>query len=123
MVVTLRTARDYRLPWSVMVGTRESGWTDKDRILALALTMHEDGLHSCGHPKSIAFSPWSDGYFEVRSQVCQACAAGEMYARTHKDHKGAPGEVFGVANTLRDDETVNLWMPSLEQGDSDASGR
>ncbi len=108
----MRTARDYRLPYGVMVGARESGWSDKDRLLALALTMHEDGLHSCGHPKSLAFSADSDGIWEVVTHVCEACAAVQNHKQASEGRKPMPGEGFGVANTLRDDEAVRMWQPS-----------
>lgn len=52
-------------------------WTDKDYMLALALTIYEDGLCSCGHPLVLAHHPDNDGWYEAHKKQCHACAARE----------------------------------------------
>lgn len=50
----MRAARAWGVPPTVMIDTaraRAHGWTEKDVVLAGALTVYEDGLcRSCGHP-------------------------------------------------------------------------
>jgi hypothetical protein len=100
-------------------GDETRRFTDTDRLLAVALTLHEDGLHRCGHPRSLAFEDYNDGLFEIREEVCHACAVIEQ----HKVAKDQPGSVASVVNTLRTGEPVRWWNPSAadkphgQQGD------
>lgn len=100
-------------------------------MLAVAFTLHEDGLHSCGHPRGMAFSDDSEGIFEVVESTCQACAALERHHRAIEGRGRTPGHVAAVANTIRPDERVKPWSPSVgdkpahaanDQGDQPTGG-
>lgn len=52
-------------------------WTDKDYVLALALTIYEDGLCACGQPMVVAHHPDNDGWYKAHKAQCQSCAAKE----------------------------------------------
>ena len=79
------------------LGVEERGpWTDTDRLLAEALTVHERMICECGWNRRHAWDPDMDGWFEVDdSSVCQACAARERYLKDHKG-EGEPGVKVGV---------------------------
>ena len=64
------------------MGLPDGPWLEEDRLLAMALTHHEDSLHSCGHPMDRTFDPRSEGEFEAHDAICQACAA-----RQRKEHE------------------------------------
>jgi hypothetical protein len=63
---------------------REHGWGEKDVLLAMALTVHEDGLcRGCGHPVEECTSPAADPdnresthtYLVGPPTRCHACTA------------------------------------------------
>lgn len=85
-------------------------WTDTDRTLAFALTLHEDGLHRCGHPRSLAFEDYNEGLFENVEHVCQACATADRAAAERKDKKPEPGTTSAVVWTGRPGEW-RFWTP------------
>lgn len=76
------------------------------------MTLHEDGLHSCGHPRGLAFEDFNEGIFEVREQVCQACAAMDVWRQQQDGKNRQPGITVGVANTLRAGEDFRIWQGS-----------
>jgi hypothetical protein len=81
-----------------MWGHRGRRWAHRDRVMAVALTMYEDSLHPCGHPKDVAFNPDMDGWYEAEPLTCQACAAVDSYNQGRE--KPEPGEVLFVRNTM-----------------------
>lgn len=68
------------------MGIGEQGvWSEKDRLLLVALTLHEQGVCSgCGQPRSIGHDIANHaGEFDVHTDVCQGCEALE----THREHE------------------------------------
>lgn len=56
-------------------GRRDDGvWTDRDRIMALALTAYEDGLCSgCGLHNSVTHGDENVGRWETGENICHGC--------------------------------------------------
>lgn len=50
-------------------------YTAEDHALLMGLDQYETDLCKCGVPRSIAWHPEMDGYFEVDEYVCHACTA------------------------------------------------
>ena len=74
-------------------------WTEKDYVLALALTIYEDGLCGCGQPMALAHHQDNDGWYDAKKTQCHSCAKRESATQGNgKDpYKPAPGEkVFTV---------------------------
>lgn len=46
-------------------------------MLALALTIYEDGLCSCGQPVVLAHHEDNDGWYDAHKRQCHSCAAQE----------------------------------------------
>lgn len=69
----------------------------------MALTVYEESLHSCGHPADWTFNEDTEGYFEVREHVCQACAERERHAREQDGKERVPGTVTSVVSTITRD--------------------
>lgn len=70
-------------------------WTLRDRILALALHLYEDGLCSgCGQPASRAHNPDMEGYYAPVTVRCEACAVREREA----GEKHGQGVLIGVVD-------------------------
>lgn len=68
-------------------------WLPSDRLLSIALTLHEQSRASCGHYMDEAFG--GRGSWEVHEVVCAACAAIEKHHDAHE--KPTPGaKVFAV---------------------------
>jgi hypothetical protein len=56
--------------------TGRKRWSVKDRMLALALTIHEDGLcPGCGQPRDRSWNEDMEGEFKVFRATCQGCQA------------------------------------------------
>jgi len=54
-------------------------WTFVDRVLAVASMLAEQlRCPGCGQPRHEAWNPDSEGWYEVREQTCQGCAAIEQ---------------------------------------------
>lgn len=64
--------------------------------MAVALTLYEDGMCTCGYPAHVCHHPENDGYFEVDRGVCYAAAAVEQY-RGAEGYVPEAGERLGVA--------------------------
>lgn len=59
-------------------------WTDKDRLLAVALHLYDASLcPDCDQPARLAHNPEWEGWFDTETVVCQSCAAVE------RDNKAA----------------------------------
>jgi hypothetical protein len=76
----------------------------RDRILALALTMYEASLCSCGHPVSRAHNDDMEGYYSKVERVCQACA---VIALAQAEDRHEAGRKIGV----RDDAYAAGYEP------------
>lgn len=55
----------------------------RDRELMVALQMHEQSIHRCGHPVHISMSP--DTKFTLEDDKCYACAMLEDNQKSQKD--------------------------------------
>lgn len=57
-------------------GRKDDGtWTDRDRVMALALTMHENGLCSgCGLHRSVTHGLENVGRWGTAEEICHGCA-------------------------------------------------
>lgn len=102
VVVELRTARANGVPHgTIRFGRKPSKWTVKDRALAIALTIHEDGLcPSCGQPVERSWNEDMEGEYVAHRRVCHACKA------IHLDHDShgplGPGERSYVTDDTPD---------------------
>ena len=67
-------------------------------MLGLALTIYEDGMCSCGHPKHLCRHPSNDGWFEVKTDQCQARAATDRVTSV-KGYKPEPGTALYTVYT------------------------
>ncbi len=94
-------------------------WTQTDRILALALTTHEDGLHSCGHPRDRAWNEDMEGWYTPRRYVCQACRASALDLEARG--KLGPGESVFVTDDSPDGfEPDPRMMPTFPKATDEA---
>lgn len=73
----LRTARANGIPHGALrFGRSPKRWTERDRTLAIALTMYEDGLcGKCGQPRDRAWNGDMEGWYVAHRATCQACRA------------------------------------------------
>lgn len=62
-------------------------WSDRDRGLAEALTIVEDGLcpGGCGQKRDLAWNGDTDGWWESHEVVCAACAELERAQKEAKE--------------------------------------
>lgn len=74
-MVELRTARANGVPHStIRFGRNPRKWSPIDRTLAVALTMHEDGLcPKCGHSRDRSWNEDMDGWYKAHRATCVAC--------------------------------------------------
>lgn len=78
--------------------TPTAPWLPSDRLLSIALTLHEQSRGACGHYMDEAYDGRGD--WSAQTIVCSACAAEERYRAEH-DHP-VPGEkVFAMPNTTK----------------------
>jgi hypothetical protein len=81
VVLELRTARANGYPHSTLrfpdrKRKHPHRMTRTDTILAMALTVHEDGLcGGCGQPRDRAWNADMEGHYEAHRATCQACTA------------------------------------------------
>lgn len=86
-------------------------WTVADRILAVAYALSKDLLcPGCGQPKHEAWNPDSEGWFEVKEAVCQACAELDRDSQKHRDSHDPARKVWTV-NARPADEPLRPWNP------------
>lgn len=79
-------------------------WTLRDRILALALQMYEDGLcPGCGLPANRAHDPLMEGYYVPNVVTCQACAT--------REREGAEKHAKGTLIGVRDESYAEGYEP------------
>lgn len=94
LVSHTRTARDWRIPVTVLLGYRKDDgkWTDQDLIMAVALREYEDSIHSCGVPANVAFGDKNVGRVEWEESLCHACASLEETRKNDKNEY--PGKIL-----------------------------
>lgn len=88
----LTAAREWGVRPTVMLDVPSLAWSEADRLLAQALTLHDRDLcpGGCGH--YLDETSEMDGWHEVKRITCDACRA-----RDEDDIKPEPGELRYVA--------------------------
>lgn len=88
MCDALTAAREWGVRPMVMLGVPAADWSEADRFLAQALTLHDKDLcpGGCGH--YLDETSEMDGWHEVDSITCDACRA-----RDEDQTKPQPGEL------------------------------
>jgi hypothetical protein len=72
----VRAAREWGVPPLTILRGASPEWTWADRVLAVAAMLADDmRCGGCGQPKSEAWNPDSEGWYEGRQATCQGCAA------------------------------------------------
>lgn len=80
----MRAARSWGVPPLTMWGGNGRKWTDKDRLLALAVHLHDASLcPDCRQPARLAHDPEWSTWYDTETVDCGACAA------TERDNKAA----------------------------------
>lgn len=75
-------------------GQRRPGkkWTERDRVLLLALQAYEDDLcPGCGQPRTYSFDDDAEGRYPAHSATCHACASLDRSSKAHGDKGPPPG--------------------------------
>lgn len=96
-----------------LFGWREGdGWTDKDRLLVLALQLYEDSLCRCGYPTWMGHSPEHIGedLFEREYALCLICEK----ANEPPPDDLTPGNLPWIKNKLFD-RFEPKWMRRLRK--------
>jgi len=71
-------------------------WTEKDKLLTLALRAYEDGLCTgCGQPRDKTFGFDAEGWYERHVVTCHGCAAREAERKDDPQ----PGEKVYVTDS------------------------
>jgi rubredoxin len=112
VVLELRTARANGVPHgTIRFGRKPSKWSARDRLLALALTLHEDSLcPHCGQPKERSWNEDAGDLYRVHRVTCQGCQA--MHHALDGDPK-KPAEAVWVSDKDPDAELDERLMPNL----------
>lgn len=81
-------------------GRKDDGtWSDRDRVLALALTLYEDGLCSgCGMHRSVTHGDHNVGRWETGDDICHGCEPVEAQ-RDDKNRESYPGQKITLVET------------------------
>lgn len=88
-------------------GLRYPSWCEEDRILSQALILDEDArCKGCGHYADESHDPDMDGWYEVETETCHACAARDRES-AGRTGDPAPGEIIYVTNTKPTDSKVS----------------
>ncbi len=104
LILEARTARASGVSVSDLRG-HGWGWTPPDRLLAMALLVHEDSIcRGCGQYVDEAYDVRAVGEYEVRSQVCEGCAARERHQDRSKDDRHVHGELTYVVDLRREED-------------------
>ena len=79
-------------------------------MLALALTIYEDGLCSCGQPTVLAHHEQNDGWYDAAKVQCHSCAAREHATRANgsEPYQPMPGERLYTRYTRPDSKPLPL---------------
>lgn len=95
----MEAARDWGgTPLSVFRGMGAGrGWTDKDRLLALALKMYERSLcPECRSDRTRTHDDRMDGEYHVETETCYRCATIEEWQRDQREELPAGTKVYVV---------------------------
>lgn len=87
-----------------MLGVPRGRWSEVDRKLAQALTLHDKDVcpGGCGH--YLDETSTEDGWHEAHTLVCDACAARDKYnAELSKNDSRVPGTLVYVTREDGDD--------------------
>lgn len=96
----IATAQEWKIPPLTMLGLEEGGWTETDRLLALAYHTYKQGLCAqCGFPARLAHGGHMDGWYETTETVCDACATKDRYQKDHEKDTPEPGLLIGLKDT------------------------
>ncbi len=96
----IATAQEWKIPPLTMLGLEEGGWTETDRLLALAYHGYKQGLCAqCGFPARLAHGGGMDGWYETTETVCDACAAKDRWQKDHEKGTPEPVLLLGVKDT------------------------
>ena len=111
LVQILKSARSWSLPPLTLITGEETSWTDeRNRLLAVALTILEsESCDSCGTPAWIGQSTSRDIVFDVDSSTCFGCAELEKASddESRSQRKRARGEVrFVTARNAWPDQSL-----------------
>lgn len=79
-------------------GRKDDGtWSERDRIMALALTAYEDGLcGDCGGHYSVTHGDHNVGRWETTETICHRCEAADSYRANHKEKDMYPGQKLSL---------------------------
>jgi len=105
-VPVLKTARSWALPPLTLLTGKKSDWSDeRNRLLAVALTILEDETCSqCGVPVWLGHSSNNEIEFEVHSSICFSCADLEK-DREDRGRKPKKGETrYAIARNVWGDD-------------------
>lgn len=95
-------------------GRASRRWDHVDRALALAYTLHLDGLCAhCGQPRDRAYNPDSDGYWSTFVHECLSCQARERRQKLTYEANGKvdkAGVYVGVVDSAPH-EHLREWDP------------
>lgn len=81
------------------------GWTPPDRLLAMALLVHEDSIcRGCGQYVDEAYDERAEGEYGVRTRVCQGCGAMQRHQDREKDERHRHGEIAYVVDLRREED-------------------
>lgn len=92
----LTAAREWGAQPMDMLGIPSRPWSEANRYLAQALTLHDKDLcpGGCGHYLDDTSGADADGWFECESTYCDACRA-----RDDNKDQPQPGELRYVVDT------------------------
>ena len=101
----METARDCRIPVTVLLGVREDDGTycDQDKIMQIAYTKYLKTICSgCGLPANITRGDDNVGRFEVHDDtMCHGCEALETFT-SNKNRTTWPGQKLHLKDTHLD---------------------
>ena len=97
MLDALRTAKAWGAVPSVILGTGLPAWCEEDRLLALALTLHDADLCPGGCGYYLDETRNQDGFHHVETEYCGACAARDEHQREARGIEPLPGEMIYIA--------------------------
>lgn len=91
--LAVKTARDWKLPPRAFVfGDHETGWTEADTLLAMALTVLEtETCKNCGTPAWWGHSTDNTVQFRTKSAHCYGCEELEKEREKKSKDKSAKG--------------------------------
>jgi len=109
--VQIRTARAWGVPPGVILRPEHPGtWTTTDRILAVASVIADDmRCPGCGQPKSEAWNPDSEGWYETRQATCNGCAVIQRAADGEREHH--PERKRWVQDARPAEVELKPWRP------------